>query len=194
MGSKFDQQPLVEFMQNNKTIGMAAYVVYAIISTVIIALPIVPLMPIALHLYGLFVGGLITLLGTLIGSAICFYLARRYGKKMVVKMMGKHLFSEIEHLTHVDNPKTFFFVRIFGNNYFDTISYIAGLSKIKFTSYFLITLVVSVPWTLGMFYAIQQLGGLENMKSFMIIMTAYAALILIGTVMWELYHGRHKKE
>ncbi len=194
VGKQVGYAPIVEFMQANPVLGMSVYFIYVILSTVIITLPVVPVWPVALYLYGFTTGVILTMAGTYIGASICFLLARKYGRKLVIKMMGKHLFSEVEHLVHIDNPKTFFLVRLFGNNYFDTISYIAGLSSLSYKSYIAITGFVSTLWIIGLFYLIQRAGGIENLRSFLTIMTGYAVLILIGTIAWEIYHKRHKKK
>lgn len=190
LGKQVGVEPIVEFMKKNPVLGMSVYFIYVIISTVIITLPVVPVWPVALYLYGFTVGVLLTMAGTIIGASICFYLARKYGRKLVVRMMGKHLFAEVEHLVHIDNPKTFFLIRLFGNNYFDTISYIAGLSKLKYKSYILITGLVSACWIVGLFYLIQKAGGLGNIRSLLTLFAGYGILILIGSYLWEIYHRR----
>lgn len=180
-------------MESNIVLGMTIYTLYVALSTVIITLPVIPIWPVAIYLYGFWVAMLLTLMGTFLGASICFWIARKYGRPLVVKMMGKKLYKEIEHLAHIDSPKRFFLIRLFANNYFDAISYIAGLSKLSFKSYISITMFIAFLWVVGLFYLIQRAGGLENIKSFLTIMTGYAVLVLICTIVWEVFQKRHHK-
>lgn len=185
---------VLKFMKENFVLGMIIYILYAVISEIIIPLPIVPLWPVASYLYGFWLGVFLTTVGSAIGSSITFLIARKFGREFVVKIIGKHVFREVEHLTDIDNPKKFILVRILGINYFDTISYVVGLSNIPFKTYFIVTNIIAGIWTLLLFAIIGSAGGLNNIRTFLSLMTGYAILILIGTLFWEIYHKNHVKK
>jgi uncharacterized membrane protein YdjX (TVP38/TMEM64 family) len=193
VGNAIGFERVIELLKTNPVTGAVIYVVYGVISVVIITLPIVPLWPVALFIYSFWIAVLLSLLGNVFGATINFLLARKFGKPLVIKMMGKKLFEEIEHLINVDDRKTFFLMRLFGSNYFDPISYLAGLSKMSFSSFFVITFVTSGIWISGMLYVISRLGGLDNIKGFLSIMGVYGSFILIGTIIWKIFHNRHLK-
>ena len=182
---------IMAFMKAHLLFGTLTYFFYTVLSVIIIPLPVIPLWPFALYLYGFWPGVIITTTAIITGSLISFLLARNFGKRIVIKIIGTHLFAEVEHLTTINNPKTFFLIRLFGNNYFDTVSYVVGLSKISLFTYFTITAVVTTAWTIALFALIQQAGGLDNIQTFLSLMTGYAFLILLGTFLWELYHHTH---
>jgi len=191
-GKQIGYERIITLLKEHQLLGMAVYIGYTVLSTVIITLPIVPVWPVALLLYGFWTAVFLSLVGILVGASISFLLARHFGRPLVIKMMGKKVFTEIEHLIHVNNTKTFLLIRLFGNNYFDAVSYIAGLSKLTFRTYIVITSVSSFIWIIFMMVIIQKIGGLENIKSFLTMMGIYGAVILIGTVLWEIFHKHHK--
>ncbi|OGG07166.1 hypothetical protein A2872_04015 [Candidatus Gottesmanbacteria bacterium RIFCSPHIGHO2_01_FULL_42_12] len=192
-GNSIGFSGVIGFLKENTILGALIYVVYATLSVVIITLPIVPLWPVSLFIYPFWIAFILSLFGQVLGSSINFMLARKFGGPFVSKMMGRKLFSEIEHFIHIDNPRTFFLIRLLGSNYFDPISYIAGLSKMPYKTFFVITTLTSSLWLGGMLYLINRLGGLENMKGLLSIMGIYGGFILVGTIIWEIFHRHHKK-
>lgn len=192
IGKQVGYHRIISFIEFNRGLGLIVYVGYTILSEIILPLPIVPLWPVALFLYGFWPAVLLTLTGSIAGASITFYLGRVFGKPLVIKMLGKRIFLEIEHLINIDNTKTFLLVRFFGNNYFDAISYIAGLSKISFGKYISITALGSFSWLFCILLIIQRLGGVENIKSFISVMGLYGTIILAGTLLWEMFHKYHK--
>lgn len=191
-GKQIGYQQVITFIQTEKSLGIPIYVGYGILSVVILPLPIVPLWPVALYLYGFWPAVILTLLGSLGGAAINFLLARTFGRSLVIKMLGKRIFGEIEHLINIDNTKTFLLVRFFGNNYFDAISYVAGLSKLSFSKYMTITTVGSTAWLICILFLMEKLGGIENVKSLVSMLGIYGTLVLVGTLAWDLFHKFHK--
>lgn len=76
-----------EVMIGDSVLGMLAYVLIAIIGTVVAPVTALPLMPIAVSLWGPNVSALLSAVGWLIGSGIDYEIARRFGKKLVKKIV-----------------------------------------------------------------------------------------------------------
>ena len=193
LGNQVGFEAVMNYLRGNIVLGLMIYTVYAAISAVIVTLPIMPVWPFALAVFGFWGAVTSSLIGILIGCSISFWLARKYGKKLVIGIMGERIFAEMQHLVQVDNPKTFFLIRLFGNNYFDAISYIAGLSRLSYKKYIVITAITSSVWLLLILTIVERLGGIKNVQSFLVMMALYGAIILIGTVVWEVFHRHHRK-
>lgn len=193
LGNSIGFENIIGWLKIHQFFGALIYILYYILSIVIITLPVIPLWPVALFVYPFWIAYILSFTGLILGANINFLLARKLGRPFVLKMMGKKLFSEIEHFINLNNPKVFFLVRLFGSNYFDPISYIAGLSQMSFKSYFFITAFTCGVWLFGMLSLVDRLGGLNNMKSLISIMGIYGGFVLVGTILWELYHKHHKK-
>lgn len=190
LGSRIGYKPMISFMEQNYVLGLILYFIYTIISNIIIFLPLVPLWPVVAFLYGSPTVMFITISGTLIGASICFFLAKYYGKNLVMRMIGRRLFNEVNHLSQFNSKKGFLAIRLLGNNYYDLVSYMAGLSTIGFKSYLFITSLATIIWTIILFFLIEKTGGLENFNSFLALIALYGFLVLLGTLIWELYHRR----
>lgn len=190
-GNGIDFRQILEIFKNNPILAAVFYLLYYIVSSMVITLPIVPIWPIVLLIFPFWLAFALSWTGTVIGAAIDFFLARKFGKPFATKMMGEKLFEEIKHLIDVSDQKTFILVRLFGNNYFDPISYIAGLSHMPFKKYILTTICTSGLWLFAMLSLINHMGGLDNIKGILTIMGVYGGFILIGTIIWELFHRSH---
>lgn len=181
------------FIKKNPALGMLVYFSYSVLSTVVISLPVIPLWPVALTFFGFLPALLLTLTGVVIGSTISFFLARKYGRPIVVKMLGKTLFTQIETFTNVSDVKTFFVLRLFGSNYFDAISYIAGLSKIEYRQYISITTITSFIWLLLVFYLVERVGRFGSIESLVAAMGVYGLIVILGSLLWKFLQNSRKK-
>ncbi len=193
VGQRIGLENLVALMKANPAVGLLIYFTYMVVSSVVIPLPVSPLWPVALYIYGFWAGLVVTVAGTTLGAGIAFWLARKYGKPFVKSMVGNKLFSELSHLIEIKSVKALVLVRLLGNNYFDLISYIVGLSKIPFLYYILTTFIISCIWIGIFFVAIQKVGGLQNIESFLSLLGVYSLVMIVGTVIWEIYHRLHKR-
>ena len=144
-----------------------------------------------LYVYPYPVAVALSLLGMIIGSTVDFWLARRLGHDVVIKMLGRKLYEEIEHLINVEDSKTFLFVRLLGNNYFDPISYLAGLSKMPYGRFIVITSVTSAIWLSVILFVINKFSGLNQASSLFSVMGIYGGVILTGMIIWKFFHSRH---
>lgn len=191
LSGNIDFRQILEIFKNNPILAAVFYLLYYTVSSMVITLPIVPLWPIVLLIFPFWVAFALSWIGTIIGAAVDFLLARKFGKSFATKMMGGKLFEEIKHLIDVSDQKTFILIRLLGNNYFDPISYIAGLSRMPFKKYILTTICTSGLWLFAMLSLINRMGGLDNMKGILTIMGVYGGFILVGTIIWELFHRSH---
>jgi len=68
-------------------IGALSYVVITVLGIVAAPLSTLPLMPVAVTLWGLFGGVFLTLLGWTIGSVIAYLIAQRFGRPLVARLI-----------------------------------------------------------------------------------------------------------
>ncbi|CAN5339673.1 hypothetical protein BH10PAT1_BH10PAT1_4690 [soil metagenome] len=194
LGGKIGFGSMIDFIKDHYFLGIIIYFVYATVSNIIIFLPLVPLMPIASYLYGFPLAIALTVVSTLIGASVCFLIGKIFGKKIVIRIIGSHLYNEVDHLSQMNTFGGFLLIRVLGNNYYDLISYIAGLSKLNFKNYFIATAIGTILWNIILFFLIEKSGGLNNISSFLSLMAVYGVIVLIGTIAWELYHKKHTKK
>ncbi len=90
-------------------------------------------------------------LATVVSSFTNFWIARRFGRGIVVKLVGKEAMSKVDHIALHEGVKLLVAMRFFQGFISDYISYAAGFTAIKFPAYYLVSLVVPIPWTIIMF-------------------------------------------
>jgi uncharacterized membrane protein YdjX (TVP38/TMEM64 family) len=98
------------------------------------------------YIYGAFIGGLLTLLGISIGSAIVYSISRRFGKPFIRKIISdKHLdfFDRILRLGSVDY--IVFLLYLIPGIPKDVLAYICGISDISFKNFMLYSTLGRIP-------------------------------------------------
>src|SRR5262249_32147058 len=96
---------------------------------------------------------------TLIGSSICFFLARSFGKKFAMKIVGESL-QKAEGFFKKYGMHAMFVVRLIPFVPFDGISYGAGLVGVPYSTFFLATAVGIIPSTIIYSYLGSFVSGL----------------------------------
>ncbi len=172
---------VTRYIQENMLMGAIVYFLFMIISVIFIALPVIPLWPLAIITYGLVPAILLTILGVNIGAFISFTIGRVWGKDLVIKLVGKKTFKKLEGTFRLDRPLNFFLVRLFSNNAYDLVSYLAGLSKLKAYSYVIITLIVSTFWISVIFII---LNAVINVNLFLVSIAVLITYVLAIGINW----------
>jgi membrane protein DedA with SNARE-associated domain len=118
----------------------------------------------------------------LAGSLIAFYLTRRFGETVVLSRFGRWIGLSQGHLRLADR----FFARfglwaVFLGRLLPIIrtyiSFPAGLSKIGYPMFIIVTLLGAIPWNFGLAYAGYQLG--RNYERVATVLAPFAIPIVI---------------
>lgn len=153
------------FVMEGGSLGMIAYVFITIIAIIIAPISTLPLMPIASALWGWPLAGVLSIIGWTVGAQIAFFIAQRFGKTLIEKIISIEKLKTIEERI----PKR----RIFWSVVFlrmmipvDVLSYALGLfSQMKSGAYFFATLIGVTPFAfvfayMGTIPALYQIGVL----------------------------------
>ena len=175
----------VTSVQSQGIKGKIIYVAYNILSVVILTLPIIPVWPIVHSAFGLKEAIFLTYIGMLSGGLINFYLARRFGKPFVKKLLGEKTYQEIDNLIELEDARVFLLLRLLVNNFYDSISYLAGFSDISTKVYILITTLASFIWVLIYFLGIHYSYQFEGPIKFLVMTIGYLALAAVGIYIFK---------
>ncbi len=103
-------------------------------------------------LFGPFLGTLYNYIGRLIGHVIAFFIARLFGRKIAQKFISQKTLKQYDN--YVSNKSLIlfliYFLPVFPD---DEISYLAGLSKMKFKMFFIANIFGQIGGSLGLAYA-----------------------------------------
>ena len=124
--------------------GILLILLLRLISIVIPILPGTYCLLISGYLFGLVNGLLISFVADLLSCSISFSLSKRFGRKILKRVMSKKYLNKFEKLSKKYLEKNFFLLTGFlMTGWFDFVSYGVGLTKLRWRK-FLLALIVSV--------------------------------------------------
>lgn len=160
--------------------GALIYVAITIIAVVLAPISTMPLLPLAVSLWGNFSAAVLSITGWTAGAAIAFFLARRFGKPLVGKMVSLEKIQRIENII----PKSNVFISIVLLRMtvpVDILSYALGLfSSVQFRLYFISTLLGVTPFAFFYSYSVRLPAGLQF---FFVILSM--VILTIGYRRWH---------
>lgn len=86
-----------------------------------------------------------TTIAAIIASVSNFFIARRFGRKIVIKIVGIDEITKIDKFMENHGLQSVFLSRIFLGMFHDVISYLSGLTNLKFWPYFLVSMLGMIP-------------------------------------------------
>jgi len=129
-------------------------------------------------IFGWVWGALLSWSSAMAGAALCFGIARLYGRDAVIKLSGKTSIDSVEDFFKKYGGRAILVARLFPFMPFDPVSYAAGLTAMRFWPFFVATGVGQLPATLIYSYAGDKLAG--GAKTFVIgLLVMFAAVALI---------------
>jgi len=141
----FSLETVREFVKPLGVVGpIAMSGVYAL-SVVVSPVAGSPFILASLLLWGFGVTLLVVYVGNLVGASVAFWLARRLGRPIILRILGVRRLAVLDELTCVVGVRSLLILRLVGGGLFDVISYAAGVTLMRFRDYFLITAIASVP-------------------------------------------------
>lgn len=133
--------------------GMVVYTAITIVAIVVAPVSTLPLLPIAVGLWGSFVAALLSILGWTIGAVVAFFIARRFGKPVIYRLVD---LKKVEQFEKMLPEQHIFWSLVFLRMALpvDILSYAAGLfTKIRFSTYFSATALGIAPFAFIFSYA-----------------------------------------
>ncbi len=133
---------MVEALSGNW--GVLLILLLRLISIVVPILPGTYCLLISGYLFGLGNGLLISFIADLLACSISFSLSKRFGRKLLKRIMSKKYLNKFENLSKNYLEKNFFLLTGFlMTGWFDFVSYGVGLTKLRWRK-FLLALILSV--------------------------------------------------
>jgi uncharacterized membrane protein YdjX (TVP38/TMEM64 family) len=171
-----NEQQLQAWLDRLGPLGPLAVIGLNALQVVVAFVPGYAMMIAAGYLYGFPLGAVYGAIGMALGGLIAISLARRYGRPLVVRMVGAGRLERWEEAAHINTLPVWFFLMLgpFG----DVPYYIAGLTNIAIWKIVAIALLLRTPSVL---VAAAVGAGLVDWRSPWVIGGA-AALMLLGAV------------
>lgn len=84
----------------------------------------------------------------LLATTVNFWIARRWGRKVVSKLAGRKNIDKIDRFTKDHGVKSLIFLRLFQGHFHDFISYAYGLTKMPYRYFIVVSALTPIPWLL----------------------------------------------
>jgi uncharacterized membrane protein YdjX (TVP38/TMEM64 family) len=102
--------------------------------------------------FGTLLGTVYTIAGGMLGATINFFIARRLGRGFVERRLGDRAMAQIDVYADRMGAKLVFLTRLIPLFNFDWVSYAAGLTRMKFESYAVASVLGMLLPVIGMVY------------------------------------------
>lgn len=137
-------------------------------------------------LFGWLKGALLSWSSAMAGAALCFYIARIYGRNTAEKLTSKFALEEIDKFFDRYGDYAILIARLLPFISFDVVSYAAGLTAIGFWPFFWATGVGQLPATLVYSYVGGMLtGGVKKFVFGLLILFSLSILIFLMKKIWN---------
>lgn len=173
-----------EYVKQYKGYGAIVFIGAQIIQIIICVIPGQPFQFAAGYLYGWGIAILLSIAGAFIGSTITFYLAKLLGRDAMHLFFGDK--KAMEYVEKIDSPSGFLVLFIL---YFipgfpkDAVSYLAGLSQLKWAPFIVITTAARIPAMFGSILV----GTFISTKQYNLV-----AVVVIVVIIVSILSFRHK--
>lgn len=125
--------------------GPIVYLALKVATFVIAPLSSAPLRMSAGAIFGFWEGVLLTVLGTVIGGSINFWISRLVGRRLVVRCVGASGMDRVDQLVgRLGDWRALVLARIFLAPVWDFVSYAAGFTRIRYGAYLVVAIVGDV--------------------------------------------------
>lgn len=144
------------------------------------------------NLFGWWQGAILSWSSAMAGAAVCFFIARILGRDVVEKLNGKKGIKQIEEFFEKHGKMSILVARLLPFISFDIVSYVAGLTPMRFWGFFIATGLGQLPATIVYSYVGGMLtGGAKLLVNGLLILFALFGVVFI---LRQIYVERQKKK
>ena len=182
------------FREQIESFGFAGKLIFTLLMAAQVVLAIIPGHPFEVaggFCFGVFEGTLLTMLGALLGSVVAFFIARFLGLGMVKAFYSEEKLQKVFFLK-ASKQQTAFSLLFFllPGVPKDMLAYFLGVTKMRFTTFLLISTVGRFP---GILVAVLAGAAAQTRSTTVIIVFAVLLLLLIAASVF-LYKQTEKKK
>ena len=140
------------------------------------------------NLFGWIKGAALSWSSAMAGAALCFYISRSLGRAAAEKLTSKAGLKSIDKFFERYGTYSILIARLLPFISFDLVSYAAGLTSMKFSSFFIATGIGQLPATIVYSYVGGMLtGGAQMLMTGLLILFG---LISLAVLLRQIYSDR----
>ncbi|ABO50130.1 conserved hypothetical protein [Desulforamulus reducens MI-1] len=174
---------LAEYIRSFGAMTVVISLSLMVLQTLFTPLPLFLLAGANGFIFGVWYGILITLVGSILGATIAFYVARGFGRGMLSRYLKENYLAKVDEMSCREGPWMVFMARLIPVIPSSIISYLAGLSKMTFRGFFVATAIGKVPEIViytALGHSFSQAEGLATKVTILLILVTIVAWPLIS--------------
>lgn len=171
-----------DYILEHKQYGALIYITAQVIQIIISVIPGQPFQFAAGYVYGAGIALVLSITGAFIGATITFFLSKLLGRDAMELFFGRtRAFEYIERLDSRNGYLILFLLYFIPGFPKDAISYIAGLSRIKWLPFILIVTTARIPAMLGSIFV----GTFTESQQYYAVVIVAVIVILISVLSYR---------
>jgi uncharacterized membrane protein YdjX (TVP38/TMEM64 family) len=188
--SKLDTAIVIEYLRSYGKLAAVVSFILMVLQSIAAPIPAFLITLSNAAIFGWWQGAILSWSSAMVGAALCFFIARVLGRDAVEKLTSKGAMESVDVFFEKYGKHTIVVCRLLPFVSFDFVSYAAGLTNMKFWSFFIATGIGQLPATIVYSYVGGTLTG-GAQKVFVGLLTLFALSILIG-VAKKVYNDKRK--
>ena len=188
-----DPEEFRQWVDSHGPMGRLAFLGMMTLQVVVAMIPGEPLEIAAGYVFGNFEGLLLCILGAVLGTMIIFGFTRLFGVKMVEAFISR---EKLEHVKLLQNAARLnfilFIVFLIPGTPKDVLTYVAGLTPIRLSTFLLLTTIARIPSVVSSTIGGNALGT-ENYAMAVAVFLVTAVLSGIGALLYR-HHSQKKQK
>lgn len=185
--SSFDTEPVKAYIRSFGSLAVVISFLLMVFQSVAAPLPAFLITFSNAAIFGWVWGTILSWSSAMAGAAVCYGIARLYGREAVIKLTGKTALKSVDDFFDKYGVNAILIARLLPFMPFDIVSYAAGLTSTRFWPFFIATGLGQLPATIIYSYAGDMLGG--GAKTFvyglLIVFAAVALTVLLRSILTE---------
>ena len=144
--------------------------------------------------FGPFLGTLICYVGLAVGSAVIFFLTRRFGVKLIDVFVSRDKINELRFINSEKKRNGLIFLIFFiPGTPKDLLTYFVGLTDIKFSAFMLISLVARIPSVVSSTFGGHLLGA-GRLWGALLLYGITGIVSLVGLIVYNKFISKRNKK
>jgi uncharacterized membrane protein YdjX (TVP38/TMEM64 family) len=188
--SKLDTAIVIEYLRSYGNLAIVVSFTLMVIQSIVAPIPAFLITLSNAAIFGWWQGAILSWSSAMAGAALCFFIARVLGRDAVEKLTSKGAMESVDVFFEKYGKHTIVVCRLLPFVSFDFVSYAAGLTNMRFWSFFIATGLGQLPATIVYSYVGGTLTG-GAQKLFVGLLTLFALSILIA-VAKKVYNDKRK--
>lgn len=188
--SKLDTTVVIDYLRSFGKLAIVVSFTLMVLQSIAAPIPAFLITLSNAAIFGWWQGAILSWASAMAGAALCFFIARVLGRDAVEKLTSKGAMESIDVFFERYGKFAILICRLLPFVSFDFVSYGAGLTNMRFWSFFIATGLGQLPATIVYSYVGGTLTG-GAQKLFIGLLTLFALSIVIG-IAKKVYNDKNK--